>query len=56
LNEFIESSGVDYWIYGHHHVATGNFDIGKTKPITNQLGYVHHEHRKFDTGRALDIE
>jgi hypothetical protein len=57
LDEFIESSGADYWINGHHHVATADFDIGKTKLISNQLGYVHHdEHRKFDTGKTLDIE
>jgi len=57
LNEFVESSGADYWIYGHHHAATGDFSIGKTKLVTNQLGYVHHnEHRAFDSGRTLEIE
>jgi predicted phosphohydrolase len=57
LDEFVESSGADYWIYGHHHASTGDFNIGKTKMVTNQLGYVHHnEHGAFDRGRTLDLE
>jgi predicted phosphohydrolase len=57
LDEFVESSGADYWIYGHHHATTGDFNIGKTKLVTNQLGYVHHnEHREFDTGKVLAFD
>lgn len=47
LSEYIESSRIDYWIYGHSH---RNIDtiIGNTKCISNQLGYVHMgEHKTF---------
>ncbi|MEO3407635.1 hypothetical protein AAFN85_27195 [Mucilaginibacter sp. CAU 1740] len=56
LDAFIEASGVDYWIYGHHHDGTPEFSIGKTKLVTNQLGYVHQdEHRSFDGGKSLSL-
>lgn len=42
LNALIEDSNVDYWIYGHHHSNVGDFQIGNTKLITNQLGYVKY--------------
>ena len=35
----IESSNVAYWIYGHHHRNVPDFNIGKTKLLTNQLAY-----------------
>lgn len=51
LHDFIEELGPDYWIYGHHHNNTPNFEIGKTSLLTNQLGYVKaNEHRNFDLG------
>jgi predicted phosphohydrolase len=40
LSSFIETSEVDYWIYGHHHCNVEDFRIGKTQMLTNQLGYV----------------
>ncbi|WP_447640057.1 hypothetical protein [Paracnuella aquatica] len=40
---FIESSYIDYWIFGHHHRNVAPFYIGKTKMLTNQLGYVWHQ-------------
>lgn len=40
LFDFIEDSNADYWLYGHHHANILEFNIGKTKLITNQLGYV----------------
>lgn len=42
LDNEIKDSEIDYWIYGHTH---GNTDvkIGKTKIITNQLGYINSE-------------
>ena len=41
LGEYIAESGIDYWIYGHSHC---NIDaqIGKTKILSNQLGYISH--------------
>lgn len=47
LSEYIENSGIDYWIYGHSH---RNIDvtIGKTQCVSNQLGYVFaNEHSSF---------
>lgn len=57
MDGFIEASGADYWIYGHHHAPTKDFNIGKTKLVTNQLGYVHlNEHQAFDAAKTLDVD
>ena len=40
LYDLIEQSTIDYWVYGHHHYNTPEFFIGKTKLLTNQLGYL----------------
>jgi len=48
LFDLIADCGADYWIYGHHHINTPAFTIGKTKMMTNQLGYVRqYEHQSF---------
>ncbi|HRW21596.1 MAG TPA: metallophosphoesterase, partial [Bacteroidales bacterium] len=48
LFEFIETSKINYWIFGHHHFNTNAFTIGNTKLLTNQLGYVSRfEHELF---------
>lgn len=55
LNDFIDSSNIDFWIYGHLHYNTPDFKIGSTMLITNQLGYVHNrEHLHFDTGKIIE--
>ncbi|MBQ7254155.1 MAG: serine/threonine protein phosphatase, partial [Bacteroidales bacterium] len=54
-DDFIETCGADYWIYGHSH---RNIDrqIGKTRCLSNQLGYVFaREHQSFDSGKVLDL-
>jgi predicted phosphohydrolase len=38
-DEILRSDAV-FWIFGHHHCETPDFQIGSTKLITNQLGYV----------------
>ena len=54
LFDFIEGSGANYWIYGHHHVNTPDFAIGDTKLLTNQLGYVQQgEHLLFDNAKTI---
>lgn len=42
LYDLIEANGPQYWLYGHHHSNIPDFEIGKTKMITNQLGYVRY--------------
>jgi len=56
LFDLISDSGVESWIYGHHHINTPEFKIGKTRMLTNQLGYVHrYEYRSFERGRVVDV-
>jgi predicted phosphodiesterase len=55
LADYIETSPIEYWIYGHSH---RNIDktIGNTRYVTNQLGYVFHdEHLTFDLGKLIEI-
>jgi hypothetical protein len=56
LHDFIFDSGVDYWIYGHHHRNIPEFKIGKTTMLTNQLGYVYYrEHKYFKLDALIEI-
>lgn len=56
LFDLIEPSGVDYWLYGHHHSNVDDFVIGRTTLITNQLGYVHHnEHLGFRRDAIIEL-
>ena len=53
---FILENNIDYWIYGHSHRNKTEFPIGKTKMITNQLGYVGwNEHRFFEYDKIIEI-
>jgi predicted phosphodiesterase len=55
LEQYIESSPIEYWIYGHSH---RNIDklIGKTKCVSNQLGYVfHNEHYTFNPEKVINL-
>lgn len=54
LYDFIESSDISYWGFGHHHSNMPDFHIGNTRLITNQLGYVQQrEHKLFDFERVI---
>ena len=54
LEDYIEVSGIDYWIYGHSHYNV-DVEIGNTKCVSNQLGYVFHgEHESFDPGKYIE--
>jgi predicted phosphohydrolase len=56
LYDVIETSGVDYWIYGHHHQNISPFEIGTTKLVTNQLGYVRdNEHKTFSPNKYFTL-
>jgi predicted phosphohydrolase len=49
-------SQADYWIFGHHHSNTPDFQIGSTTLTTNQLGYVkYYECPGFDTNKIITI-
>lgn len=55
LDDFIVSSPIDYWIYGHSH-RNINKVIGNTKCISNQLGYVFaNEHKFFNPGGYFEV-
>jgi predicted phosphohydrolase len=43
LYDLIEANNINYWLYGHHHVNTPDFTIGKTQLLTNQLGYIKYK-------------
>ena len=56
MSGFIEQTGANAWIYGHHHCPTPEFSIGTTRMLTNQLGYVeYNEHLHFSTGCSFDL-
>jgi len=56
LHDFIEKYQPEAWIYGHSHINTPDFNIGKTKMLTNQLGYVEMgEHKTFRFDSIIDI-
>lgn len=56
LFDLIEDSKIKYWVYGHHHTNTPEFTIGKTKLLTNQLGYVQqNEHKWFKTDKSIAL-
>ena len=51
----IKDSDIEYWIYGHSHYNV-DVQIGNTKCVTNQLGYVfHNEHLSFDPGKFIEL-
>jgi predicted phosphohydrolase len=56
LFDFIESSDILFWLYGHHHTNTPDFKIGNTVMATNQLGYVQYgEHSGFARDKNISI-
>jgi predicted phosphohydrolase len=56
LFDQIETSAAQCWVYGHHHTNTPEFVIGKTRMLTNQLGYVDlSEHISFKSGQCFEL-
>ena len=55
LDKMIESLPIDYWIYGHSH-RNIETEIGGTKMLTNQLGYVFaDEHIDFNRKKFIEL-
>ncbi len=55
-DRLIAESGADYWIYGHHHQYVPAFEVGRTRLVTNQLGYVkRQEHGDFDHQACIEV-
>jgi len=56
LNKLIESSNIQYWIYGHSHSNVPVQTIGNTKLISNVLGYVFlEEHHLFRADAVINV-
>jgi len=56
LFPLIESSNINYWIYGHHHRNVPDFRIGNTILLTNQMGYVRlGENGDFRVDRVVEV-
>jgi len=56
LSDLIKDSEIDYWMYGHTHANTADFEVGKTHMLTNQLGYIeYNEHQYFDIAKTISI-
>lgn len=56
LFDLIETTTPDAWIYGHSHSNTPNFEIGKTRLLTNQLGYVSlGEYLQFNSDKTITL-
>ena len=54
LYDFIETSNIAFWAYGHHHCNIPDFLIGNTHLVTNQLGYVQQrENELFQSDRVM---
>ncbi len=47
LSDLIGTFKPACWIYGHHHHNTPDFEIGCTRLLTNQMGYVQNNEHQF---------
>jgi hypothetical protein len=55
LSDYIENSGIEYWIFGHSHYNV-DVKIGNTQCLSNQLGYVFsNEHASFVPDKVITI-
>ncbi|MDE6513332.1 MAG: metallophosphoesterase [Muribaculaceae bacterium] len=55
LEDYIQSTDIEYWIYGHSHYNV-NIRIGNTLCLSNQLGYVsQNEHLSFQNAAIIEL-
>jgi len=55
-NYIIDTDKIDYWIYGHSHRNVEEKQLGRTKLVCNQLGYVNFgEWEKFQGDKIITI-
>lgn len=55
--DLIADSRIDAWIYGHSHTNI-DAEIGDTRIISNQMGYVFEEEhltKGFDPAKFIEI-
>lgn len=57
LGDFIATSDIDLWIYGHSHRSI-DAAIGKTRIVSNQVGYVAYSEcvKNFSGDRFVDLD
>jgi 3',5'-cyclic AMP phosphodiesterase CpdA len=56
LLDFIETSNISFWGYGHHHCNVPDFYIGNTRLTTNQLGYLQYqENDLFENEKCIEL-
>ena len=57
LTDYIESSGVDLWVYWHSHRSIDKL-IGRTRVVSNQIGYVAYGEygKNFSGDRFVDLD
>jgi hypothetical protein len=56
LSDLIEATAPDYWIYGHTHFNTPDFEIGETRLLTNQMGYLKYEEQSgYRSDRSFNL-
>lgn len=56
IGNFIASSRIDYWIYGHSHTNI-DAEINGTRILANQLGYIAHgeQYNGFINNRYFEL-
>jgi predicted phosphohydrolase len=56
LYDLIVDSNIDFWVFGHHHQNSCDFNIGKTRLLSCQLGYVElNEHMGFSGSKVVSV-
>lgn len=56
LTEYIETSGIDLWVYGHSHRSI-DCKIGNTLVVSNQIGYAAYREyiKNFSGEKCIDL-